>query len=291
MEQIRHNFWSWPLWQMLIVYGVIFLLGFLISFFNQANSTGYTDAVSFGPQNTNPWIFIVWFGLITGVIVLLARHIRSNRFWQVFFAVAAAAGMFITIYQLFLFILPSLFATLATLVALFALLICWSKIKTIWLHNIVVLLSITGVGRIFGFSFSPSGTIVILAVLAVYDYVAVFRSKHMVTLAKKLFAHNSFFGLLLPAARRNWRQSLSKVEIGQNVTLLGGGDLGLPLFFALSHLVYFGVAAFLVIALATIGGVIGLHYFFEHTDHQPLPALPVLVAALLLGHLAVKLFL
>ncbi len=100
---------------------------------------------------------------------------------------------------------------------------------------------------------SPVVTLLLLVILAVYDYVSVFVTKHMVTLAKAVAG---------PGA---------KVGHGEK-HLLGAGDVAIPGMFAIS----LARASLLASVLASIGTVLGLLFttWLARRWKRVLPALP-----------------
>lgn len=283
------SFFSAALAQTVGLYLVTFSLAFTTSWLGAtAAKTATTTTTITLPQDQNPLYFLIWFGVVSVVMIILLRRISSSTFWKAFFILGSIAGIYIVFFAIESSFLS--FAPAAIFSLFFAVLILIARQKTqwIWLHNITVILALVGVSRIFGYEFSPSSTAFILIVLAVYDLLVVYKTKQMVMMAETFLAHRSFFGVVLPARLRDWCKPLATGHNGANGMVIGGGDIGLPLFFAMSHLYYNGIAAFVVIMLATLVGVVLLQLIYEKVVlKKPMPGLPPLVVCALLGHLVI----
>ena len=123
----------------------------------------------------------------------------------------------------------------------------------------------------------------LLVLLSVYDYVAVFKTKHMVTLAKSVTKKNLSFTYALPTKEHQFE--------------LGTGDLVMPLVFATSVLAstkpLYPFPQYLVpptlILLASLTGLILTISYLSKRIGKALPALPpqtaLMIAAFFLSKL------
>ncbi len=224
--------------------------------------------------------FLLIFGIATVAAVLLVQYVSDKRFWPIFFGGAAFAGIFITIYYPFALVFSTGPATVIAAFLAVALLVLRVSQKTIWLHNVVILLAVVGVARLFGTNFTPQTTISILIILAVYDIIAVYFSKHMIKMAVTLFKRDAFFGAVFPRQLIGWKTRLTDATLQEDITVVGGGDLAFPLFFALTVLIHFGHTAFFIVAGATGVGVLAMHLLYTYPiTKRPIPGLPPLVLA------------
>ncbi len=100
---------------------------------------------------------------------------------------------------------------------------------------------------------SPVVTLLLLVILAIYDYISVFVTKHMVTLAKAVAG---------PGA---------KIGHGEK-HLLGAGDVAIPGMFAIS----LARASLLASIMAALGAVLGIVFttWLAKRWRRVLPALP-----------------
>ena len=157
----------------------------------------------------------------------------------------------------------------------FAILLTASRIvlsENILLRNAASIIAIIGAGALLGVSLGVVPVIVFVILLSAYDFIAVFKTKHMVTLAKAMTKKNLAFTIALPTKEHKFE--------------LGTGDLVVPLVFASAVLQEASVnAAFLVLAGSLIGLLITINYSSKHIG-KALPALP-LQGALMIALFAV----
>ncbi|MBT5924177.1 hypothetical protein HOH30_00455 [Candidatus Woesearchaeota archaeon] len=98
-----------------------------------------------------------------------------------------------------------------------------------------------GLAAIFVPLFSIWSVSILMVLIALYDAYAVWKSKHMITLAKSQTKAKVFAGLLIPynASGKKLKKSSKKVKV--KTAMLGGGDIGFPLIFAGVVLKEFGL--------------------------------------------------
>lgn len=153
--------------------------------------------------------------------------------------------------------------------------------------------------------------LVLLGAISIYDMIAVWKSKHMVKMAKFITSSNSFAGLVVPYKTKEKQVTLempkgSALPKGHNLTsesshknaILGGGDITFPLLFGGTILqsrtiemvragIDFQVAAtqgffsVLPIAAGATLAIAGL-FFFAKKDRF-YPAMPFVTAGCLIG--------
>ena len=135
----------------------------------------------------------------------------------------------------------------------------WAKSVTVQNASTVVIASVAT--AVAGSSLSPSVAVIILAVLAVYDYISVFVTKHMVVLAKAVGA-------------------VERTRSAEKTHLLGAGDVAIPGIFAVSLLRVSPMAG----VVAAIGASAGLVLTMRLAERwkRVLPALPTIALVELL---------
>lgn len=150
--------------------------------------------------------------------------------------------------------------------------ICLSGIRRVipGLKNLAAVLATAGVGVIFGISLAPLPAILFLIFLSVYDYVAVFITKHMVDFADFIIKKDLAFTVTAKGI----------VEGKPRRIDLGTGDLIAPIIFEVSVLPFSPVAAVFVFAGALIS--LAVFLFLVWKRKIVLPALPPLVFGMLL---------
>jgi presenilin-like A22 family membrane protease len=148
----------------------------------------------------------------------------------------------------------------------------------IW-RNISSIVATVGVGALLGVSIGVLPVIVFLILLAAYDYIAVFKTKHMVTMAKAVAKKNLSFTFAMPTPKHQFE--------------LGTGDLVMPLVFSVSVLndsltrgLVWPVAALpsiIILIAAFLGLAFTLDYGSKNVG-KALPALPLQVALMVVTY-------
>ncbi len=136
--------------------------------------------------------------------------------------------------------------------------------------NAAAILATAGVGVIFGISLSPLPVIIFLLLLSIYDYISVFKTRHMVEMAEFIVKKDLAFTVT----------SKEVIEGKERRIDLGTGDLIAPVIFEVSTLSYSPAATVLVF----IGALISLAVFLllVWKKRIVLPALPPIVFGMLL---------
>lgn len=198
--------------------------------------------------------------IATGLVLLLVK-IRAMKLWKVWF-------IFATVYLLGIAFSAFLTGVLALILAIgFGL---WKFFKpNVYVHNFVELFVYSGIAAIFAPVMGLLAVSILLILVSIYDYIAVWKIKHMVTLAKFQLKAKLFAGLLVP------------VENGKRSAILGGGDIGFTLLFSGVVLVKLGFLQALIVSLAT---AIALFLLFMYSKKNKFyPAMPFLSAGCFLG--------
>lgn len=146
----------------------------------------------------------------------------------------------------------------------------------IW-RNVSSTLATVGVGALLGASIGVWPVIVFLVLLGVYDYIAVFQTKHMVTMAKAVAKKNLSFTFALPTSKHQFE--------------LGTGDLVMPLVFSVAVLgesltngwvwPYATIPSFAILLASFAGLAFTLDYGSKNVG-KALPALPLQVGLMII---------
>ena len=159
------------------------------------------------------------------------------------------------------------------------------------LKNAAAVIASAGVGAIFGFSLNPLPAVMFIIGLSLYDILAVFGTKHMVTMARELGGRNLAFSInaegyervRVPMKPRKVKgkgpaKPKFKEMMRRSSLELGTGDISMPLMLAVSALKTGSLIAPLAIVIASAAALyFVLWYVFEKKAF--LPALPPLAGA------------
>jgi presenilin-like A22 family membrane protease len=136
-------------------------------------------------------------------------------------------------------------------------------------QNASILLSIIGVGALLGASLGVLPALILLGLLSIYDVIAVFKTKHMVTMAKEITKQQLAFTMAIPTRKHTFQ--------------LGGGDLVMPLIFTVAVLREFGVGVAVATMASSMLALTALFAFILRTPGKAYPALPPVTIGALLG--------
>lgn len=157
----------------------------------------------------------------------------------------------------------------------------------IWAQNLAIIMGISGISASLGMSVKPLMAATILVVLSAYDIIAVYKTRHMVTLFKGMAERGVILALVVPKNFYFWRKKFTviKRENMNDFIFLGTGDLALPIFFAVASL-SFGSTFFIAVILGASLGMFFDHlYFTLQKERKPIPALPFIAAFSIIGYI------
>ena len=219
-----------------------------------------------------PVIIAVLVG--TGLLFLLIRY-NLTIVWKLWFLLAAVFALTIAWSA---FLSKEIAVVLALVFGL------WKVFRpNVWVHNLTELFIYGGLAAIFVPMFNLFSVIILLLLISVYDAYAVWKSKHMITLAKSQAKAHVFAGLMIPYQLGNVVHQLAKGMKLKKVrtAILGGGDIGFPLIFAGVVLKEMGLWQSLIIPF---GALLGLGILMWKGDHNKFyPAMPFISAGCFLA--------
>ncbi len=258
---------------MLALYGLTIAVGIATAWRHViAPQTGTVAPLEFGPLDI--LIFVGVFALLT--LVLL----RSARFSSAALGIGLVVVLIAGAQFVFATLVPWYIALLAAVLVV-ALARLWPLVV---LHDVAIVLGIAGVAAVMGLSITPPVACIILALLSIYDIVAVYRTRSMVALAGRMVQSGAVFGFLLPAHLRDLGTRTAVALRERRAMLLGSGDIGLPLVLAAST-VSTSIAAAVLVGIASLIGVAVMDYLFTHQEKaMPMAALPPIAALSILGY-------
>ena len=139
----------------------------------------------------------------------------------------------------------------------------------------------------------------LLIIISIYDYISVYKTKHMIRLAKFQSSSKVFAGLMIPYEKgkisvKGIKDLKTKTEAKKSrVAVLGGGDIGFTLIFAgvvmkglmLKETILIGFLKTLIIPIFVSMALIIL--LIKGQEDKFYPAMPVLSLGCFLGYLVV----
>lgn len=178
------------------------------------------------------------------------------------------------------------------------------------LRNTTAIIASIGVGTILGITFSFEAALIFMFILAAYDFIAVFITKHMITIANAAISMNLSFmvsandieavpvgmlskdeyGAYVKAAKDDkvWERIAKRFKMKSYVPVsasvgLGTGDLAMPLMLAVSaYKVYFSFTFSIFIIFGAILGLF-ITMMILRNFRRALPAIPPLLLGILIS--------
>ena len=233
----------------------------------------------------SPGKFVFYFLIATSFVLLLSYLIKFKRgkgiIFKILFVFAVSFGGLLS--------LEAWLSEPISLIVIVSLILWWWKFPSVFNHNILIILGIAGVGSILGLRLTPEIIIGLLIIFSIYDFIAVYKTKHMVKMAKEMIESKAVLALIIPSSFRDFRGSLGEVRPGGKFLILGGGDIIFSLLFCVS-LVPQGILSPLIVAFFSLIGLFtGFLFFISQKTRQPIPALPPIALFSILGYLITRL--
>jgi presenilin-like A22 family membrane protease len=253
-------------------YGLTFAIGIAAAFRHVIMPQTGTVA-PLEPTLQNALIFALVFGLFTAVMIRYARTAAISL--RLFLLLALAAGTQFVLAGWFP--LPYSIGGALLVVALARL------VPVVLVHDLSITLGIAGVAGVMGLSITPLMACVLLAALAIYDIISVYRTRHMVALAGRMLQSGAVFGFLVPGTLKGFFMPTSRAIDERQVMMLGSGDIGLPLVLATSA-VSTSIGAAVMVTGFSLAGLMLMNWLFAHQkESMPMAALPPIAASAILG--------
>ncbi|HUC39065.1 MAG TPA: presenilin family intramembrane aspartyl protease [Candidatus Acidoferrum sp.] len=261
--------------------------------------------------------YVVYIILLSALLIFLFKIVKGDKLFIViegavvfiasFFVFLILSGIFTT--STLFYISGSAITTNFLIGAVAAILLVIAKNKMQRLRNATAIIASVGVGLVLGISFSFFATVIFMMILAVYDFVAVFITKHMVTMARAMSSRNLAFLVGVNEVEAIPKSSFSSKELAdykkENSGVkkspalsqfyrsgmlpvvarieLGTGDLAVPLMVAVAA--YKVSLNFVLSFFVIFGAVLGLLMtaFILRKYKRALPAIPPLLFGVAIG--------
>ena len=294
----------------LVLFILVQLLGLLTVFYFVPPQELYSVPVSTTTSYSAAEQALVFFAyIIIGTLILLAvfRFYHGIKIYAIIEGIVVVSASF----YFFAIVLGSLFPqqsaayyVLAASIAL-PILLLYEKYRHPGLRNEVAIIASVGAGVVLGLVLSFFVAFMFMAIIAAYDYISVFVTRHMLTLGREAVNRNMALLIgssdveLVPSSyvsKKELKQFKKQLKISslKNAELkrlikkgaipiptqaaLGTGDLALPLMLAVSA--YASLLSYFTAAVITSGAIIGLVFTMYMLKKYKigLPAIPPLFA-------------
>lgn len=244
-------------------------------------------------EQSYSYIFILVGVFIGTLILLLLIRFRQTGLWKLWYFLAVVLALTVAFAA---FINRWLALVFALIVAVFKI---WKP--SLIVHNVSEILLYGGLAAIFVPIMNVFAAVMLLIIISVYDMYAVWKSKHMVKMAKFQAKSNLFAGLTIPYSMKKGAKPVKFKEAknldtkesnkGPRVAILGGGDIAFPLIFTavvMKALILDGVsryASFSYVLIITVFVTMALSWLlFVSKKGRFYPAMPFISAGCFVGY-------
>ncbi len=268
-----------PAWAVITILAIYASAGFLGAILTPQYKAAGMQAFK-NPQNVgNSIVYILAILVFTGIILVLSRYKSFLKFMLY-------SVVFISCYYTFY---P--FLGVLGLVPSIAIVVLLLKRPGWFIIDVAAYFLAVGVISIFGISLAPLPAIVLMLILAVYDAISVYKTKHMLSLAESVMDINVPMLFVIPISREFRVEDVKVGEGEKKAVFLGVGDVVIPNILVASAQRFAVSPAFLglkvVSWLALAGGVVGLATLLTKFADKPQAGLPFLniptIAGFLIG--------
>ncbi|QRF74378.1 hypothetical protein Micr_00923 [Candidatus Micrarchaeum sp.] len=279
------------------------------------NGATYSEVASAQVANspTSAFLLIGYIIVIAIAMIIVFKFYHGAKLFRIIEAVIIFIASFYVFFIILAYITQSSnISTAGAVIIAIALVV--AKNKWTNLKNVAAILASIGVGVVLGFGFSFFVALIFMGLLAIYDFVAVFITKHMITLANVVTENNLAFMVDMNEVEGLPKSSFSKKELreynkelkesgsrGKRIlsimkrsntngmvpvsanVALGTGDLAIPLMVAVAayKLTLSFVPSFFIVFGAILGLMITM--FILRKFKRALPAIPPLFLGVLIG--------
>ncbi len=247
----------------------------------------------------NPLIYIVMILVVTAILLVLIKY-GKQRILQVVFMFAIFVSLLYVFFPILLLVDPEGWIALIVSFVIAATLVALLLVNGEWyMINIVGLIVACGITAILGFSLGILPSIILLVVLALYDAIAVYRTKHMLSLAEGVTEMRLPVLFVVPRNKGFSMDDLEGKKIAhreegeeREAMFMGLGDAVIPGILVVSAFTFLPSSSPLlnggnvVVAIATmIGGLLGFFLLMSFVLRgKPQAGLPFLNSGAIIGY-------
>jgi presenilin-like A22 family membrane protease len=248
------------------------------------------------PEDTgNVFVWMAIILIFTGFIFLV---IKLNKKWMIQAIILISVGwtLYYIFYALFSVFLPSEINLVLTIIISAGLTVLLYKFPEWYIIDITGVILGAGSASIFGISLDIVPTLLLLVVLLIYDYIAVYQTRHMVALAEGVMDLKLPILLVIP---KHWKYSFLSEKFDKEdreAFFMGLGDAVMPTLLVVSANFFLKDTTFYQfpliggLNLPAIGAILGTFLGFAVLmtlvmKGKPQAGLPFLNGGVILGYI------
>lgn len=263
-------------------------------------STGDYQAFQDPQSPLNPFIY---FAMILGMTLLMLVLIKyaKEKIMRAIFYTAMLLSMFSILLPIFYYLINNVDISLILAVASAVGLMAWLILRPEWyvINSVAVLIGV-GATAILGISLGILPALILLSILAVYDAISVYKTKHMLSLAEGVTKMRLPVLFYVPKKLDFKVEQMDSMDLkdrdkdqDRETMIMGVGDAVIPGILIVSVMAYletnslhFQHADVLVTAGTLIGACCGFAVLMKYVaTGRPQAGLPLLNGGAILGFL------
>ncbi len=265
---------------------VLFILSSLLSLYISMNLISSNPSIKGSGDSMAP-VYIIYYliavvAFTVLILFLIKRYARAMKYlfvllvlYMIFFVSAIIAGIVSTS-------LIEYFIIIVAITGAFAYLLIFHN--EWYIMDAAGFLMVSGAAAVFGTFLNPYYAMVLLIAFALYDYISVYKTKHMITLARAALDNSFPLLFVMPSKSGLKLENLTFDNRGENnVLMLGFGDMAIPEILIVSSYIFEQRLIFLILPIA--GAIIALVILFFFNNGKPAPGLPYINTGVIAGFL------
>jgi len=267
-------------WKVFLIEGSLFFITSILAIISAFKLNELVIAQKMYLPTISLQDFIFSFLLATFFVLLFISYKKANEFREIIFK-----GFFITtVFWGGMTVLNLFLPTFGAIFVMGVLIFLWLEKPVVFIHDIIIILGLAGASSFFGLGFSPAIVVAILVIFSFYDFIAVYKTKHMIKMAKEMIDKKVILGFIVPRDIKYFKDKLDKVKPGGNFFILGGGDVVFPNLLAVSVIPYGFLKALIIVIFSLAGSFLSYWLFIRQEEKEPIPALPPVALLSIIGY-------
>jgi len=285
----------WPLFAMFALFVGVQLVALLLVPFYPSSYQAFPDT----DNPANPIIYIILMLAMTGLVLLLIKFSLGKVIKAIFMFAVGVTSLIVLLPLVYLLVPDLAISGLISLLLSIALVTALLLKPEWYVVNTVGFLVGCGAAIILGMSLGILPVLILLVILAVYDAISVYKTKHMITLAEGVVPLRLPVMFVIPKSKGFTMDELDKKPISKepaeerSAMFMGVGDAVIPSILTVSSFVFLPAYAgsiqnanLLVSLGVVVGSTIGFYFLMRYVlKGNPQAGLPLLNGGAILGFL------
>jgi len=278
------QFWLNNPWKIFLIETFLFSVSLFLGILSALRTAKILKAEKIAIEKVSFWQFITSFILATLFVLFFVYFFNFKKPKKIIYKLIFLFTSFLA----GLFCLESFLKEPLPLILMAFLVFWWLKKPIVLNQNILMVLAIAGTGSVLGLAMDPFLVLTLLIIFSLYDFLAVYKTKHMVKMATDMIENQAVLGIVLPPNFSQFKADLKEIKVGGDFMVLGAGDIVFPLLFAVSLLSSSFLEGIIVVIFSLFGLFLSFYFFISQKNRKPIPALPPIALFSIIGFLIAK---